>query len=255
MLFRSESLLESELFGHTRGSFTGATHHRKGLFEEADGGTLFLDEIGDLKFSLQAKLLRVFQEKRIRAIGDNDFRVVDVRILTATHKDLPEEIRANRFREDLYYRLNVIPIHIPPLRQRREDILLLGKYFLESSVKKNNLEAKGLSPAALNKLISMPWHGNVRELKNVIERSAILSTGDQIEDADIPVNDQYDSDELIEEISSDLPSLKMMERRYILSVLKRHQGRKEMAAKVLGLSRRTLYRKLMDLGEGQDIIF
>ena len=109
-----ESLLESELFGHTRGSFTGATHHRKGLFEEADGGTLFLDEIGDLKFSLQAKLLRVFQEKRIRAIGDNDFRVVDVRILTATHKDLPEEIRANRFREDLYYRLNVIPIHIPP---------------------------------------------------------------------------------------------------------------------------------------------
>ena len=149
------------------------------------------------------------------------------------------------------YRLNVIPIHIPPLRQRREDILLLGKYFLESSVKKNNLEAKGLSPAALNKLISMPWHGNVRELKNVIERSAILSTGDQIEDADIPVNDQYDSDELIEEISSDLPSLKMMERRYILSVLKRHQGRKEMAAKVLGLSRRTLYRKLMDLEIGR----
>ncbi|MGZ3650295.1 MAG: sigma-54-dependent transcriptional regulator [Bdellovibrionota bacterium] len=247
-----ESLLESELFGHTKGSFTGATQHRKGLFEEADGGTLFLDEIGDLHFSLQAKLLRVFQEQKIRAVGDNKFRSVNVRIITATHKNLAEEIRAQRFREDLYYRLNVIPLHIPPLRQRREDVVILAKYFLERSAKKNKVDVKGFTPAALTKLVYLPWKGNVRELQNVIERSVILSSGDQIDESDIPVGENSDADDLIEEMAYDMPSLRDVERRYILSVLKKHNGKKDAAAKVLGMSRRTLYRKLINADDGDE---
>jgi two-component system response regulator HydG len=241
-----ESLLESELFGHTKGSFTGATQHRKGLFEEADGGTLFLDEIGDLHFSLQAKLLRVFQEQKIRAVGDNKFRSVNVRIITATHKNLAEEIRAQTFREDLYYRLNVIPIHIPPLRQRKEDVVILAKYFLERSARKNKVDVKGFTPAALTKLVYLPWKGNVRELQNVIERSVILSAGELIDEGDIPVGQASDADELIEEMAYDMPTLRDVERRYILSVLKKHNGKKDAAAKVLGMSRRTLYRKLIN---------
>jgi two-component system response regulator HydG len=239
-----ESLLESELFGHTKGSFTGATQHRKGLFEEAEGGTMFLDEIGDLHFSLQAKLLRVFQEQKIRAVGDNKFRTVNVRIVTATHKNLSEEIREQRFREDLYYRLNVIPIHIPPLRQRREDVVVLAKHFLERSARKNNVEVKGFTPGALTKLVYLPWKGNVRELQNVIERSVILNSGNQIDESDIPIGQGTDADELIDEMAFDMPSLRDVERRYILSVLKKHNGKKDAAAKVLGMSRRTLYRKL-----------
>jgi two-component system response regulator HydG len=240
-----ESLLESELFGHTKGSFTGATHHRKGLFEEADGGTLFLDEIGDLHFSLQAKLLRVFQEQKIRALGDNKFRSVDVRIITATHKNLAEEIQNQRFREDLYYRLNVIPVHIAPLRQRKEDVVILAKHFLERSARKNKVDVKGFTPAALTKLVYLPWKGNVRELQNVIERSVILSTGELIDEGDIPVGLNADADDLLEEMAYDMPSLRDVERRYILSVLKKNNGKKDAAAKILGMSRRTLYRKLI----------
>jgi DNA-binding NtrC family response regulator len=249
-----ESLLESELFGHTKGSFTGATQHRKGLFEEADGGTLFLDEIGELQFSLQAKLLRVFQEHKIRAVGDNTFREVDVRILTATHKNLANEVKEGRFREDLYYRLNVIPIHIAPLRQRKEDIIALAKFFLEKSAEKNKLEAKSFTPAALTKLVSLPWIGNVRELENVIERTVILATGDLIDEQDIPVEQagDSDSDQLVDEVGDEMPSLRDVEKRYILSVLRKHNGKKDVAAKVLGMSRRTLYRKLTNQDEELD---
>ncbi|RZA08239.1 MAG: sigma-54-dependent Fis family transcriptional regulator, partial [Proteobacteria bacterium] len=248
-----ESLLESELFGHTKGSFTGATQHRKGLFEEADNGTLFLDEIGDLQFSMQAKLLRVFQEQKIRAVGDNKFRTVNVRVITATHKNLSEEIKENRFREDLYYRLNVIPIHIPPLRQRKEDVVILAKHFLEKSARKNKLSAKNFTPAALSKLVHLPWKGNVRELQNVIERSVILSSGDSIDELDIPVGQPNDADEVLEDMSYDMPSLRDVERRYILSVLKKHNGKKDAAARVLGMSRRTLYRKLINQdGDNED---
>lgn len=249
-----ESLLESELFGHTKGSFTGATQHRKGLFEEADGGTLFLDEIGDLHFSLQAKLLRVFQDQKIRAVGDNKFRTVNVRLLTATHKNLAEEIREGRFREDLYYRLNVIPIHIPPLRQRKEDIILLAKYFLERSAQKNKMEVRNFTPAALTKLVNLPWKGNVRELQNVIERSVVLSTGEAIDEADIPVGPAEDADELVEGIAYDMPSLRDVERRYILQVLRKHHGKKDAAAKVLGMSRRTLYRKLTNQDDPPEVL-
>ncbi|HEY8280533.1 MAG TPA: sigma-54 dependent transcriptional regulator [Bdellovibrionota bacterium] len=249
-----ESLLESELFGHTKGSFTGATQHRKGLFEEADGGTLFLDEIGDLHFSLQAKLLRVFQEQKIRAVGDNKFRSVNVRIITATHKNLAEEIKVSRFREDLYYRLNVIPIHIPPLRQRKEDVVILAKYFLERSARKNKVDVKGFTPAALTKLVYLPWKGNVRELQNVIERSVILCQGDLIDETDIPVGQASDADDLIEEMAYDMPTLRDVERRYILSVLKKHNGKKDAAAKVLGMSRRTLYRKLVNQDDDSETL-
>jgi DNA-binding NtrC family response regulator len=245
-----ESLLESELFGHTKGSFTGATHHRKGIFEEADGGTLFLDEIGDLQLSLQAKLLRVFQEQKIRAVGDNKFRSVNVRILTATHKNLVEEIGARHFREDLYYRLNVIPVHIPPLRQRREDIPILARYFLEQSARKNGSSVKGFTPAAMAKLSELRWSGNVRELQNVIERSVVLSRGELLDAADIPIETGADLEELMDGLSCDLPSLRDVEKRYIMSVLQRYQGKKDIAARALGMSRRTLYRKLEDREEG-----
>lgn len=247
-----ESLLESELFGHTKGSFTGATQHRKGLFEEADGGTLFLDEIGDLHFSLQAKLLRVFQEQKIRAVGDNKFRSVDVRIITATHKNLANQIKEGLFREDLYYRLNVIPIHIAPLRQRKEDIISLAKHFLEQSAQRNKLEVKSFTPSALTKLVSLPWNGNVRELQNVVERSVVLSSGNAIDDADIPIEQAADSDELVEEVGFDMPSLRDVEQRYIMSVLRKHNGKKDAAAKVLGMSRRTLYRKLTNQADETD---
>jgi two-component system response regulator HydG len=244
-----ESLLESELFGHTKGSFTGATQHRKGLFEEADGGTLFLDEIGDLHFSLQAKLLRVFQEQKIRAVGDNKFRSVNVRIITATHKNLSEEIKENRFREDLYYRLNVIPIHIPPLRQRKEDVVILAKHFLDRSARKNKMDVKNFTPAALTKLVHLPWKGNVRELQNVIERSVILSSGTSIDEMDIPVGHANDLEDMMDDMSFDMPTLRDVERRYIMSVLKKHNGKKDAAARVLGMSRRTLYRKLTQEGD------
>lgn len=242
-----ESLLESELFGHSKGSFTGASQHRRGLFEEADGGTLFLDEIGDLDCSLQVKLLRVLQEQKIRPVGDNKFRTVNVRIITATHKNLAAEIRSRRFREDLYYRLNVIPIHIPPLRQRKEDIPALSAYFLEKFSRKNDIQLRGFTEEAMTKLMHLPWKGNVRELQNVIERSVVLSSGAWIEEADIPIWIEQDSTELgevLSDLGQDLPSLKDFEKRYILSVLQKNNGKKDAAAKTLGLSRRTLYRKL-----------
>jgi DNA-binding NtrC family response regulator len=250
-----DSLLESELFGHTKGSFNGATQHRKGFFEEADGGTIFLDEIGDLNVSLQAKLLRAFQEQKIRAVGDNKFRSIDVRVIAATHKNLAAEIKEGRFREDLYYRLNVIPMHVPPLRQRKEDIVLLAKYFLEEAARKHKIEPRSFTPAALTKLVHLDWKGNVRELQNVIERTLVLSTAEQIDEMDIPVAESADDmDEWLDDNSYDMPTLRDVERRYILSVLKKNNGKKDAAAKVLGMSRRTLYRKLTTHdGEGEPL--
>lgn len=181
-----ETLLESELFGHSKGAFTGAADKKIGLFEEAEGGVLFLDEIGDLALSLQAKLLRVLQDRKIKRIGENQFRPIDVRILTATHKDLNQEVREKRFREDLFFRLNVIPIYIPPLRERRQDILALAEHFLKRFSAQNQSQVKGFTPAAIEHLLSLPWRGNVRELENAIERAIVLCSQREIDVIDLP---------------------------------------------------------------------
>ncbi|MBS1958271.1 MAG: sigma-54-dependent Fis family transcriptional regulator [Bdellovibrionales bacterium] len=176
-----ETLLETELFGHVKGSFTGADGNKVGLFEEANGGTIFLDEIGELSQPLQAKLLRVLQEKKIRRVGDNEHRDIDVRILAATHKNLVEEVKAKRFRDDLYFRLNVIPIKIPALRDRREDIIPLAMHFLKRFREKTNSSARGFSKEALGFLLKNDWSGNVRELENSVERALVLCEGDLID--------------------------------------------------------------------------
>ncbi|CUS88883.1 Sigma-54 interaction domain-containing protein, partial [Candidatus Kryptonium thompsonii] len=180
-----ESLLESELFGHEKGAFTGAISSRKGLFEEANGGTIFLDEIGDMSLAMQAKLLRVLEEKEIRAVGSDKPKKVDVRVIAATHKNLEKAVKEGTFREDLFYRLNVIPIYLPELRERVEDIPLLVEYFL----KKYNEEAGRnvrISREALACMMKYSWPGNVRELENLIERLVVLSTGDEIRVEDLP---------------------------------------------------------------------
>ncbi|MBI3535455.1 MAG: sigma-54-dependent Fis family transcriptional regulator, partial [Deltaproteobacteria bacterium] len=190
-----ETLLESELFGHAKGSFTGAIQRKKGLFEEAEGGTLFLDEIGDMDPYLQTKLLRVIQEKKLRPVGDNISKDIDVRLISATHKDLKTAIREGRFREDLFYRLSVIPIVIPPLRHRKEDIPLLAEFFFKKYAATNGAKAIGFSKKAINKLINLKWEGNVRELENMIERAIVLCKGPQIDDTDIPSPETLSSEE------------------------------------------------------------
>lgn len=238
-----ESLLESELFGHAKGSFTGAIQRKKGLFEEAESGTLFLDEIGDMAMSLQSKLLRVIQDKKIRAVGDNVDKAIDVRIITATHKDLKSAIKMETFREDLYYRLAVIPIVIPPLRYRKEDIPILADYFLKRFAAANNANVRSFSREALHRLVNMPWEGNVRELENVIERATVLCRGEVIDLADLPTSESNDFEALYAAATVQLPTLDDLERRYIRFVLEKTGGRKEKAAQALGINRRTLYRK------------
>lgn len=179
-----EALLESELFGHAKGSFTGAEEKKLGLFEEANGGTLFLDEIGDLSLPLQAKLLRVIQERKIKRVGENQYREIDVRLLAATHKNMHEEVEAKRFREDLFFRLNVIPIKVPSLKERREDLLVLSDYFLNKFKRRNNSRVQGFSKKVLQYILRNDWKGNVRELENAIERAVVLCDGPWIEEAD-----------------------------------------------------------------------
>ena len=239
-----DALLESELFGHAKGSFTGALNRKRGLFEEAEGGTLFLDEIGDMDPSLQAKLLRVLQDRKIRAVGDTVDRAIDVRIISATHQDLKQAIKLKQFREDLYYRLAVIPILIPSLRERKEDIPLLAEFFFKIYAHQNNSSVVGFSSAAMEKLVSTIWNGNVRELENVVERAVVLCSGKRIEVADLPNTDSVDHGTLFEVTpANDLPSLEEVEKRYIEFVLDKTHGRKDHAAKILNCNRRTLFRK------------
>jgi len=243
-----EALLESELFGHAKGSFTGAFQRKCGLFEEAEGGTLFLDEIGDMNVALQSKLLRVIQERKVRAVGDNTDRAVDVRILAATHKDLKAGIREGCFREDLYYRLSVIPIVIPPLRHRKEDIPLLAEHFLRKYSATNNVKIKGFTKGAVAKLMSLKWEGNVRELENVIERAVVLCTGALIDEEDIPRPETESPDRFFSGATGDFPTLSQLEERYIGLVMEKTGGRKDKAAQILGVNRRTLYRKEREYG-------
>ncbi len=243
-----ETLLESELFGHAKGSFTGAFQRKRGLFEEAEGGTLFLDEIGDMNVALQSKLLRVIQERKVRAVGENIAKDVNVRIIAATHKDLKAAMKDGRFREDLFYRLSVIPIAIPPLRHRKEDIPLLAEHFLKKYAAANNTSVKGYSKRAMTKLMGMKWEGNVRELENLIERAVVLATTPLIDEADLPAPETGNAEDFFSSQTADFPSLEQLEKRYIGLILEKTAGRKDKAAQILCINRRTLYRKERDYG-------
>lgn len=252
-----ENLLESELFGHAKGAFTGANDKKVGLFEEANKGTLFLDEIGDLSLPLQAKLLRVLQERKVKRIGENSYRDITARIICATHKDLRKEVAEGRFREDLFFRLNVIPIFMPPLKERKEDILPLSEYFLKKFALMNNSSVKGFSKDAIQKLENNPWKGNVRELENAIERAVVLSTSEVIRAEDIPSGEENFSMEAAPEEESvsgisfteaeKTMTLDELSKKYIQFVFERNEGAKEQTAKDLGIDRKTLYRKLKEM--------
>jgi DNA-binding NtrC family response regulator len=235
----TESVLESELFGHTRGAFTGAIADTKGIFEQAHGGTVFLDEISETSPSLQVKLLRVLQEGEIRPVGATRIVKVDVRILAATNVDLEHEVAAQHFRQDLFYRLSVIVIRVPALRDRREDIPLLIETFLQNACARAGRRVE-LSPAAVQALAAYRWPGNVRELENAIERLVVFSRGSVIDADDLPF--KAAAVDLHERLFADLPSLDEIERRYLLHVLEQVGGNRTRAAEVLGIDRRTLYR-------------
>ncbi|HXX69664.1 MAG TPA: sigma-54 dependent transcriptional regulator [Polyangiaceae bacterium] len=242
-----ESLLESELFGHVKGAFTDARTARPGLFIRASKGTLFLDEIGEMPAGMQAKLLRALQERTVRPVGGDQEQPFDTRIIAATNRDLETEVEEKRFREDLFYRINVVRIHVPPLRARGSDILLLAQHFLERYAVQSRRPVLGMTSAAADKLLSYPWPGNVRELQNCIERAVALAQFDQIGVDDLPEKIRDYKTARISVESNDpaeLLPMEEVERRYILKVLEAVGGNKTLAAQVLGFDRRTLYRKL-----------
>jgi two-component system, NtrC family, response regulator AtoC len=248
-----ENLLESELFGYVRGAFTGADRDKPGLFEAASTGTLFLDEIGEMPSPLQVKLLRVLQESEVRRLGDTRTRSVDVRILAATNKDLEEEIKQNRFRRDLYYRIAVVPIHLVPLRQRREEVPLLANYFLEQYNKKLKLKLDGIEPDAMRHLLEYTWPGNVRELENTIERASVLAGGNRITPADLPAGITMPvASDMVPDLPEDDLSVKrhgaLLEKRLIQRALERTGGNKTRAADLLELSSRALLYKIREYG-------
>ena len=241
-----ETLLESELFGHEKGAFTGAINTKKGRFERADGGTLFLDEIGEMSSPTQTKILRVLQEREFEAVGGTKTIKVDVRIIAATNKDLSEEVKTGRFREDLYYRLNVVPITIPPLRERREDIPLLAEHFLRIYSEKNKRKFKGFDPRVMDAFISYSWPGNVRELENIVERTVIMSRNDTITLEDLPPGIAAPREEGVRTPSP--TSLRDVERETILKTLHQTGGNRTHAAQILGITRKTLQNKIKEYG-------
>jgi Nif-specific regulatory protein len=243
-----ENLVESELFGHEKGSFTGATSFRKGRFEEADGGTIFLDEVGDLPLPAQAKLLRVIQEKTIERVGSNKPIKVDIRIVAATNRDLCEMVANREFREDLYYRLNVFPITIPPLRERGSDVIALADYFVAHYAKECRKDVKRISTPALNMLMSYHWPGNVRELENVIERATILSEGGVIHGYDLPPSLQTPVLSGTVEKGGLSARLAAIEYEMIVDALKMQDGNMTEAARALGLTRRILTLRMQKYG-------
>ncbi len=239
-----ETLMESELFGHVRGAFTGALQAKRGLFEEADGGTLFLDEVGNLSLSTQAKLLRFLQEYEIKRVGGTENIKVDVRVIAATNQFLEPLVKSGNFREDLFDRLNVVPISLPPLREKKEDIPLLIIHFLQKSSEENRKQISYISPEALDILTQYSWPGNVRELRHTIERAVVLSTQPIILPEDLPKK-------MLEEVKGkeiqfpeELLPLREVERRYVLKVLRETKGNKKKASEILGIDRTTLYRIL-----------
>jgi two-component system response regulator HydG len=241
-----ETLLESELFGHEKGAFTGAIDKKKGRFELADGGTIFLDEIGEMSLPTQTKILRVLQEREFESVGGTKTIKVDVRIIAATNKDLEEEVRKGRFREDLYYRINVVPITIPPLRERREDIPLLAGHFLQIYGEKNRKVIRGFEPGVMDAFIHYSWPGNVREIENIVERTVIMSRGDTIRLADLPpaiAGLQQEGDQ-----RPSPTSLRDVEREAIVKVLHLTGGNRTRAAAILGITRKTLQNKIKEYG-------
>jgi DNA-binding NtrC family response regulator len=257
-------LIESELFGHEKGAFTGAAGQRKGKFEQANGGTLFLDEIGDMSSNVQAKLLRALEERRIERLGGNESIPVDVRIVSATHRPLEQEIAAGNFRADLFYRLRVVTIDIPPLRERREDIPQLAETFTHAAAERYNLPLRQVGQSALRKLVDYDWPGNVRELKNTIDRAAIMAEGEELRSEDLPdeiipgihrakdKEEQASGDGLSVPFTADFrEDRREFERRYISRCLEHTQGNVTKAAEILGMHRQSLQHKLRQLGLGR----
>ena len=257
-------LIESELFGHEKGAFTGAAARRQGKFEQANGGTLFLDEIGDMSANVQAKLLRALEERRIERLGGNESLPVDVRIVSATHRPLEQEIAAGNFRADLFYRLQVVTIDIPPLRERREDIPLLAETFARNAAEHFELPARSISQGALKRLIEYNWPGNVRELKNTMDRAVIMAEGDELVARDLPVevsagikasaggsSDGADDGLKVPFTADFREDRREFERRYITRCLEHTQGNVTRAAEILGMHRQSLQHKLRQLGLGR----
>jgi two-component system response regulator HydG len=243
-----ESLLESELFGHAKGAFTDAKAARSGLFVQAHGGTLFLDEVGEMPLGLQPKLLRALQERVVRPVGGDHEVSFDVRVVAATNRDLEGMVEENRFREDLYYRLNVVQLELPPLRARGGDILLLAQHFIEHFAARGSKRVTGLNEAVAERLMSYSWPGNVRELRNCIERAVAVTVTERLSVEDLPEKIRaYRATQQVVVASgehSELTTLEEVERRYILRVMEEVKGNKSLAAQILGLDRKTLYRKL-----------
>jgi len=249
----TETLLESELFGHEKGAFTGADKRREGRFKQADKGTIFLDEIGETSATMQAKLLRVIQEREIQRVGGEETLNVDVRILAATNRNLAEDVKEGRFREDLFYRLNVVTLDVPPLSDRQEDIPLLAQHFLEKYAEKNRKSVKGFSPLVMDMLVKYGWPGNVRELENTIERAVILLTGEIITEKDLPSNiiEPYsEKSDWIEKPRLDVANrpLEDIEKEAILATLEVTGGNKSETARRLKINRKTLHKKLKYYG-------
>jgi two-component system response regulator HydG len=247
----TETLLESELFGHEKGAFTGAHKRKEGRFRQAHGGSIFLDEISEMSLAMQVKLLRVLQEREITRVGGEEVINVDVRLIAATNKDLLQEIEDGRFREDLFYRLNVVTLNMPPLRERREDVPLLAKHFLEMFSEKNRKTIKGFTPQAMDQLVRYDWPGNVRELMNAAERGVVLASSEYLDEKDLPIvlRDEATVGEapLEQAILGDLP-LEEVEKASILKTLELTGGNKSEAARRLGITRRTLHKKLKKYG-------
>jgi two-component system, NtrC family, response regulator AtoC len=248
-----EALLESELFGHAKGAFTGAVTERQGLFEEAHDGTLFLDELGDLPVSLQVKLLRALQEGEVRRVGDNASRSVDVRLVAATARDLESDVAEGKFRADLYYRINVVRIHLPALRERSEDIPELVRHFIERFNRRLAMRVTGATPAAMRALVEYPWPGNVRELENVVERAMVLTDGPQLGVEQLPTlaAPATRSDAATSPLDLSVKRrTEELERVLIKEALERTRGNRTRAAKLLDLSHRALLYKIRDYGLG-----
>ncbi|MCC6433134.1 MAG: sigma-54-dependent Fis family transcriptional regulator [Gemmatimonadaceae bacterium] len=245
-----ESLLESELFGHVKGSFTGAVKDKAGLFAAAQSGSFFLDEIGETTPSTQVKLLRVLQQREVIPVGATEAQSVDARVIAATNRDLEDEIKRGHFRADLYYRLNVIAVHLPPLRHRADDIPVLAESFLQRSARQRNETVKSIDEEALDALLAYQWPGNVRELENALERAVILTSSDVITPASLPERvTARRAEPLVSERTPTTPTLEAIERAYIQWVLQNEGGNKSRAADMLGIDPSTLYRKLARYGE------